>query len=67
VTLRAAGHVVQETSSFGARHRQTRRRPSAFHQPGGTVSRMLGDMLLEALVGCAGVTLAAVATAMGSS
>jgi uncharacterized OsmC-like protein len=66
VTLRASGHVSQEsvtctldTGKPGV--------PAGLHPAtGGDGSAACsGDMLLEALVSCAGVTLAAVATAMG--
>jgi uncharacterized OsmC-like protein len=66
VTLRARGRVLQdrvqcalETGKPGV--------PAGLHPAtGGDGSAACsGDMLLEALVGCAGVTLAAVATAMG--
>ena len=66
VTLRAVGRVDQasitcalETGKPGL--------PVGLHPAaGGTgADACSGDMLLEALVGCAGVTLAAVATAMG--
>ena len=66
VTLRAVGRVEQasvtcvlETGKPGL--------PVGLHPAaGGDGTRACsGDMLLEALVGCAGVTLAAVATAMG--
>jgi uncharacterized OsmC-like protein len=66
VTLRAAGHVVQETVSFvldtGKPGVPVGLHPAA---GGDGTAACSGDMLLEALVGCAGVTLAAVATAMG--
>jgi len=65
-TMRAVGRVVQETVSCSV------------ESGGGTIAAGLhpgaggdgswacsGDMLLQALVGCAGTTLAAVATAMG--
>ena len=66
ITLRARARVVQqsltcvlETGKTGA--------PVGLHAAAGGdgLSACSGDMLLEALVGCAGVTLAAVATAMG--
>jgi uncharacterized OsmC-like protein len=66
VTLRAAGHVVQKTVSFvldtGKPGVPVGLHPAAGGDGSAACS---GDMLLEALVGCAGVTLAAVATAMG--
>ncbi|HEY3668277.1 MAG TPA: OsmC family protein [Polyangiaceae bacterium] len=66
VTLRAAGHVVQESVSFvldtGKPGVPVGLHPAA---GGDGTAACSGDMLLEALVGCAGVTLAAVATAMG--
>jgi uncharacterized OsmC-like protein len=66
VTLRASGSVSQEsvtckllTGKPGV--------PTGLHPAAGGdgTAACSGDMLLEALVGCAGVTLAAVATAMG--
>jgi len=66
VTLRAVGRVTQssitcalETGKPGV--------PVGLHPAAGGdgLAACSGDMLLEALVGCAGVTLAAVATAMG--
>jgi uncharacterized OsmC-like protein len=66
VTLRAAGHVVQETVAFvldtGKPGVPVGLHPAAGGDGSAACS---GDMLLEALVACAGVTLAAVATAMG--
>jgi uncharacterized OsmC-like protein len=66
VTLRAAGHVVQESVTFvldtGKPGVPVGLHPAAGGDGSAACS---GDMLLEALVGCAGVTLAAVATAMG--
>jgi uncharacterized OsmC-like protein len=66
VTLRAAGHVVQETVTFvldtGKPGIPVGLHPAAGGDGSAACS---GDMLLEALVGCAGVTLAACATAMG--
>jgi uncharacterized OsmC-like protein len=66
VTLRAVGRIdrealgcVIETARPGV--------PVGLHAAAGGDGTMAcsGDMLLEALVGCAGVTLAAVSTAMG--
>lgn len=66
VTLRAVGRVAQgnvtcriESGKPGI--------PVGLHPAAGGdgLAACSGDMLLEALVGCAGVTLAAVATAMG--
>jgi uncharacterized OsmC-like protein len=66
VTLRAVGRVEQasvtcvlESGKPGV--------PVGLHPAAGGegAAACSGDMLLEALVGCAGVTLAAVATAMG--
>ncbi len=65
-TLRAAGRVSQDsltctllTGKAGV--------PAGLHPAAGGdgTAACSGDMLLEALVGCAGVTLASVATAMG--
>ncbi len=65
-TLRASGRVSQETLTCAL---QTGKPgvPAGLHEAtGGDGSAACsGDMLLEALVGCAGVTLASVATAMG--
>jgi uncharacterized OsmC-like protein len=65
-TLRASGHVDQKTITFAL---DTGRPgvPAGLHPAtGGDGSAACsGDMLLEALVSCAGVTLASVATAMG--
>jgi uncharacterized OsmC-like protein len=66
ITLRAVGRVEQaslacviETGKPGV--------PVGLHPAAGGdgTAACSGDMLLQALVGCAGVTLAAVATAMG--
>ncbi|MEO8179516.1 MAG: OsmC family protein [Deltaproteobacteria bacterium] len=66
VTLRARGSVRQATLSCQLEGGKAGV-PAGLHQAaGGDGSQACsGDMLLEALVGCAGVTLAAVATAMG--
>ncbi|HEY5377452.1 MAG TPA: OsmC family protein [Polyangiaceae bacterium] len=66
VTLRAAGHVVQETVTFVLDTGKPGV-PAGLHPAAGGdgSAACSGDMLLEALVACAGVTLAAVATAMG--
>ena len=66
-TLRAAGRVDVggQTCSVEAGHGPTvvaGLHPAAGGGPSGACS---GDMLLESLVACAGVTLGAVATAMG--
>jgi uncharacterized OsmC-like protein len=66
VTLRAKGRVSQESISCaletGKPGVATGLHPAA---GGDGTAACSGDMLLEALVGCAGVTLAAVATSMG--
>jgi uncharacterized OsmC-like protein len=66
VTLRARGRVSQETITCaletGRPGVATGLHPAA---GGDGTAACSGDMLLEALVGCAGVTLAAVATSMG--
>lgn len=66
VTLRADGHVIQDTLSFVLETGKPGVPVGLHPAAGGDGSAACsGDMLLEALVGCAGVTLAAVATAMG--
>lgn len=70
LVLHATGRVVQEAvgcdvkTFSGARDGVTR---SGLHPATGGDGTLAcsGDMLLEALIGCAGVTLAAVATAIG--
>jgi uncharacterized OsmC-like protein len=66
VTLRAQGRVSQETITFAL---ETGRpgTPAGLHPAAGGdgTAACSGDMLLEALASCAGVTLAAVATSMG--
>jgi uncharacterized OsmC-like protein len=66
VTLRARGRVLQDQVACAL---ETGRPdvPAGLHPAAGGdgTAACSGDMLLEALVGCAGVTLAAVATAMG--
>ena len=66
VTLRASGRVSQEALTFTL---ETGRPgvPAGLHAAtgGDGTAACSGDMLLEALVSCAGVTLAAVATSMG--
>jgi uncharacterized OsmC-like protein len=65
-TLRAVGKVSQETLSCALQTGKPCVPPGLHPAAGGDGSGACpGDMLLEALVGCAGVTLASVATAMG--
>jgi uncharacterized OsmC-like protein len=66
VTLRAVGRVAQRTISCAIESGKPGI-PVGLHPAAGGdgLAACSGDMLLEALVGCAGVTLAAVATAMG--
>jgi uncharacterized OsmC-like protein len=66
VTLRAVGRVVQSTVTCALESGKPGV-PVGLHPAAGGdgLAACSGDMLLEALVGCAGVTLAAVATAMG--
>ncbi|MEI9936133.1 MAG: OsmC family protein [Pseudomonadota bacterium] len=66
VTLRAVGRVVQSTVTCAIESGK-HGIPVGLHPAAGGdgLAACSGDMLLEALVGCAGVTLAAVATAMG--
>jgi len=65
VTLRARGRVQQATLSCRLESGKPGV-PAGLHPAAGGDGALAcsGDMLLEALVGCAGVTLAAVATAM---
>ena len=65
VTLRARGRVHQATLSCQLETGKPNV-PAGLHAAAGGDGSLAcsGDMLLEALVGCAGVTLAAVATAM---
>lgn len=65
VTLRAVGRVTQSTLTCAIESGKPGI-PVGLHPAAGGdgLSACSGDMLLEALVGCAGVTLAAVATAM---
>lgn len=66
VTLRALGRVAQSTVTCAIESGKPGI-PVGLHPAAGGdgLAACSGDMLLEALVGCAGVTLAAVATAMG--
>jgi len=65
VTLRAVGRVAQSTVTCAIETGKPGI-PVGLHPAAGGdgLAACSGDMLLEALVGCAGVTLAAVATAM---
>src|SRR5712692_11412467 len=65
ITLRAEGRIGQDIS---CKIETGKARVEAGLHPatgGNGLSACSGDMLLEALVGCAGVTLRAVATALG--
>ncbi|MGH7434324.1 MAG: OsmC family protein [Polyangiaceae bacterium] len=66
VTLRARGRVSQDSITF-ALDTGKAGTPAGLHPAtgGDGTAACSGDMLLEALVSCAGVTLAAVATSMG--
>jgi len=66
VTLRAVGRVAQSTVTCALETGKPGI-PVGLHPASGGdgLSACSADMLLEALVGCAGVTLAAVASAMG--
>jgi uncharacterized OsmC-like protein len=66
ITLRARARVVQQSLTCVLETGKTGT-PVGLHSAAGGdgLSACSGDMLLEALVGCAGVTLAAVATALG--
>jgi len=65
VTLRAVGRVAQSTLTCAIESGKPGL-PVGLHPAAGGdgLAACSGDLLLEALVGCAGVTLAAVATAM---
>jgi uncharacterized OsmC-like protein len=66
VTLRAKGRVSQESITCTLESGKPGK-PAGLHPAtgGDGTAACSGDMLLEALVSCAGVTLAAVATSMG--
>jgi uncharacterized OsmC-like protein len=66
VTMRARGRVSQATVTCALETGKPGV-PAGLHPAAGGdgAAACSGEMLLEALVGCAGVTLAAVATAMG--
>jgi len=66
ITLRATGRVAQASVTCAIESGKPGV-PVGLHPAAGGdgLAACSGDMLLEALVGCAGVTLAAVATAMG--
>lgn len=66
ITLRAKGRVSQESITCALETGQAGK-PAGLHPAtgGDGLAACSGDMLLEALVSCAGVTLAAVATSMG--
>jgi uncharacterized OsmC-like protein len=65
VTLRALGSIADDVTCSVETGRALVR--AGLHQAtgGSSVAVCSGDMLLQALVACAGVTLAAVATSMG--
>jgi uncharacterized OsmC-like protein len=66
ITLRARGRVSQATVTCELETKKSGAPVGLHPAAGGDGSAACsGDMLLEALVGCAGVTLAAVSTAMG--
>lgn len=66
VTMRARGRVAGDAIACDVDIDRTTARASLHPAAGGTGQDLCsGDMLLQALVGCAGVTLKAVATAMG--
>jgi uncharacterized OsmC-like protein len=66
VTLRATGRVSQESLRFSLETGKPGVAAGLHPATGGDGSAACsGDMLLEALVSCAGVTMAAVATSMG--
>jgi uncharacterized OsmC-like protein len=66
VTLRASGRLGSETPSCKVETGKALVEAGLHPATGGTGQLACsGDMLLEALVACAGVTLAAVATALG--
>ena len=65
ITLRAAGRLGEDVSCSVETGRA--RVAAGLHPAGGGTGALAcsGDMLLQALVACAGVTLSAVATALG--
>ena len=65
ITLRAAGRLGEDVSCSVETGRA--RVTAGLHPAGGGTGALAcsGDMLLQALVACAGVTLSAVATALG--
>src|SRR6188768_2345648 len=66
VTLRARGRVSQDTLTCALETGKPGVAAGLHPATGGDgAAACSGDMLLEALVSCAGVTLAAVATSMG--
>jgi uncharacterized OsmC-like protein len=66
VTLRASGQIGRETITCKVETGQALVTAGLHPATGGTgIQACSGDMLLEALAACAGVTLAAVATALG--
>ena len=66
VTLRASGALDSADNRLQGRDRTgARRRRASSGDRGSGAELCSGDMLLEALVACAGVTLKAVATSMG--
>lgn len=68
VTMRARGRVACDAIACDVDIDRTTIRAGLHPAAGGTGQDLCsGDMLLQALVGCAGVTLKAVATAMGIS
>jgi uncharacterized OsmC-like protein len=66
ITLRARGRVSQDSITCALETGKAGK-PAGLHPAcgGDGTAACSGDMLLEALVSCAGVTLAAVATSMG--
>ncbi|MCB1484652.1 MAG: OsmC family protein [Hyphomicrobiaceae bacterium] len=66
VTMRATGSLVSDRVACLIDRNRSTDAAGLHPAAGGTGAELCsGDMLLEALVGCAGVTLKAVATAMG--
>jgi uncharacterized OsmC-like protein len=66
ITLRARGRVSQDSITCSLETGKPGVAAGLHHATGGDgCAACSGDMLLEALVSCAGVTMAAVATSMG--
>ena len=64
ITLKAKGSLDERTSPARSRPAARWRSPACIRRPAARAELCSGDMLLEALVACAGVTLKAVSTAL---